>query len=67
MCASAEARPVVVGFFLLPLALPILVKFLALAPISLAVIVGLYLAAVRPLSPMRFLFGRRSEGALSRP
>ncbi len=48
---------VLIAFFVLPLALSPLFKFGLIALLSLVAILGLYVFVVRPLAPLRFLFG----------
>lgn len=54
-------QPVIllVGYFIVPLALPILVKYLLILPLSLGITLGLYEFAIRRVSVMRRVFGMK--------
>lgn len=57
---------VLIAYFVLPLALSPLVKFALIALLSLAAILGLYVFVVRPLAPVRFLFGLPARQSMGR-
>ncbi|HLN63079.1 MAG TPA: hypothetical protein VK464_16195 [Symbiobacteriaceae bacterium] len=48
---------VVLGFFMREWALPPVVKFVLLVPVAFAIIMGLFHFVVRPVKPLRLLFG----------
>ena len=47
----------IVGYFIIPLALPILAKYLIIAPLALSITLGLYEFGVRRVNPVRRVFG----------
>ena len=55
-------QPVIllVGSFIIPLALPILAKYLIIAALSLGITLGLYAFGVRRSNPVRWLFGLKA-------
>ncbi len=59
-------QPVIllIGYFVVPLALPVAVKYLVITPLAFGVTLGLYEYLVRRLNLLRFLFGLK---ALARP
>jgi peptidoglycan/LPS O-acetylase OafA/YrhL len=54
-------QPVIllIGYFVIPLALPILLKYLIIFPLAFGITIGLYEFAVRRFNVMRFLFGMK--------
>ena len=48
-----------VGFFVVRWDLPAIVKWLVIAPVSLALIMGIYELLVRRINALRFLFGMK--------
>ncbi len=52
-------QPVIlfVGCFVIPLALPIAVKYLIITPLAFGITLGLYEVGVRRVNPVRFIFG----------
>jgi len=52
---------IIVAFFLLPWNIPVAVKFLLIVLVSFGIIIGLYQGLIRPLPPMRFLFGMKAR------
>lgn len=47
----------VLGYFIIPLSLPILVKYLTIAPLAFGITLGLYEFGVRRVNPVRRIFG----------
>ena len=58
-------QPVIllIGFFIIPLALPIAVKYLIIAPLAFGMTLGLYEFGVRRVNPVRFVFGLKPRKA----
>jgi peptidoglycan/LPS O-acetylase OafA/YrhL len=56
-------QPVIllIGFFVIPLALPIAAKYAIITALALAITFGLYEYGVRRVNPVRFLFGLKSR------
>lgn len=52
---------IIVAFFLLPWNIPDPAKFLLIVLVSFGIIIGLYLGPIRPLPPLRFLFGMKAR------
>ena len=52
-------QPVIllIGYFVIPLALPIAVKYLIITPLAFGITLGLYEYGVRRVNPLRLLFG----------
>ncbi len=48
------------GFFIIPLPLPILVKYLVITPLALSLTLGIYQYGIRRVSLLRFAFGMKS-------
>jgi glucan biosynthesis protein C len=47
----------ILGYFIIPLTLPILVKYLIIAPLAFGITLGLYEFGIRRLNPVRRIFG----------
>jgi hypothetical protein len=61
-------QPVIllIGFFVIPLALPIAAKYLIIAPLAFGITLGLYEYGVRRVNALRVLFGLKPRaGAIS--
>jgi hypothetical protein len=56
-------QPVIllIGYFVIPLALPIAVKYLLIAPLAFGITVGLYEFGVRRWNPIRRVFGLKAR------
>lgn len=52
---------IIVAFFLLPWNIPVPAKFLLIVLVSFGIIIGLYEGLIRPLPPLRFLFGMKAR------
>ena len=57
---------VLVAYFVVRWQMAPLVKFAIIVPVSLTIIVALYLLVVRPFDPVRFLFGLPSRPGIAR-
>ena len=47
----------ILGYFIIPLALPILAKYLIIAPLAFGITIGLYEFGIRKVNPVRRIFG----------
>ena len=56
-------QPVIllIGFFVVPLALPIGLKYLIIAPLAFGITLGLYEFGVRRINPVRRAFGLKAR------
>jgi hypothetical protein len=56
-------QPVILtlGYFIIPLALPILAKYLIIAPLAFGIALGLYELGIRRWNPSRRLFGLKAK------
>jgi glucan biosynthesis protein C len=52
---------VIVAFFLITWNIPVPAKFLLIALVSFGIVIGLYQGVIRPLPPLRFLFGMEAR------
>jgi glucan biosynthesis protein C len=53
-----------IGYFIIPLPLPILLKYLVIAASAFSVTLGLYELGIRPWGPVRWAFGLKPRKAL---
>ncbi len=56
-------QPVIllIGYFVIPLALPIAVKYLIITPLASGIVLGLYEYGVRRWNPVRWVFGLKAR------
>jgi hypothetical protein len=47
----------ILGYFIIPLSLPIVAKYLAIVPLAFSITLGLYEYGVRRVNPVRRIFG----------
>jgi hypothetical protein len=62
-CRSTSHQPVILilGYFIIPLALSILVKYLIIAPLAFGITLGLYEYGVRRVNLVRRVFGLKAR------
>jgi hypothetical protein len=58
-------QPVIllIGYFVIPLALPIVVKYLIITPLAFVIVLGLYGYGIRRWNPVRRVFGLKARQA----
>jgi hypothetical protein len=61
-------QPVIlcIGYFVIPLALPIALKYLIITPLAFSLTLGLYEFGIRRVNPVRRLFGLQARQAKNR-
>jgi glucan biosynthesis protein C len=55
----------ILGYFIIPLSIPILVKYLIIAPSAFGITLGMYEFGIRRLNPVRRVFGLKPRKAVS--